>query len=269
MAAVSAAARTIAWIERRGVAPGRASLQGRLGRSGRDATRPSRPASALRDGEVHLDDDADPAARPDPRPAGRHGRGPQRGCRIDRTHASTGWPPRRRRGPIPWPAGASDDLVALLLEGHDAIPVLESLDQRGPARAAAARVGAGPVAGRSATPTTASPSTGTCGRRRPTPPSSPTGSRGPTSSCSARSSTTSARGTRATTPRSASSWSSASGTAHGPLAEPTSTCWPRIVRHHLLLPDVATRRDLTDDGDDRARWPRPSAPSGCSTCWTR
>ena len=32
--------------------------------------------------------------------------------------------------PDPWPAGASDDLVALLLEGHDAIPVLESLDQR-------------------------------------------------------------------------------------------------------------------------------------------
>lgn len=31
--------------------------------------------------------------------------------------------------PDPWPAGASDDLVALLLEGHRAIPVLESLDQ--------------------------------------------------------------------------------------------------------------------------------------------
>jgi [protein-PII] uridylyltransferase len=32
--------------------------------------------------------------------------------------------------PDPWPAGASDDLVALLLEGEAAIPVLESLDQR-------------------------------------------------------------------------------------------------------------------------------------------
>lgn len=32
--------------------------------------------------------------------------------------------------PNPWPAGASDDLVALLLEGEAAIPVLESLDQR-------------------------------------------------------------------------------------------------------------------------------------------
>lgn len=32
--------------------------------------------------------------------------------------------------PDPWPAGASDDLVALLLEGEAAIPVLEALDQR-------------------------------------------------------------------------------------------------------------------------------------------
>lgn len=32
--------------------------------------------------------------------------------------------------PEPWPAGASDDLVALLLEGEASIPVLESLDQR-------------------------------------------------------------------------------------------------------------------------------------------
>ena len=32
--------------------------------------------------------------------------------------------------PDPWPAGASDELVALLLEGHAAIPALESLDRR-------------------------------------------------------------------------------------------------------------------------------------------
>jgi [protein-PII] uridylyltransferase len=32
--------------------------------------------------------------------------------------------------PDPWPAGASDDLVALMLEGEAAIPVFESLDQR-------------------------------------------------------------------------------------------------------------------------------------------
>lgn len=32
--------------------------------------------------------------------------------------------------PDPWPAGASDDLVALLLEGEKAIPVLEAVDQR-------------------------------------------------------------------------------------------------------------------------------------------
>ena len=32
--------------------------------------------------------------------------------------------------PGTWPAGATDELVALLLEGHRAIPVLEALDQR-------------------------------------------------------------------------------------------------------------------------------------------
>ena len=46
---------------------------------------------------------------------------------------------------------------------------------------------------RSATPTTASPSTATCGRRPPTPPPSPAVSIGPISSCSERCSTTSAR----------------------------------------------------------------------------
>src|SRR6185436_4176665 len=30
--------------------------------------------------------------------------------------------------PSPWPAGAADDLVALLLTGHAAIPVFEALD---------------------------------------------------------------------------------------------------------------------------------------------
>jgi [protein-PII] uridylyltransferase len=33
--------------------------------------------------------------------------------------------------PSPWPVGAIDDFVGLLLTAHDAIPVLEALDQRG------------------------------------------------------------------------------------------------------------------------------------------
>jgi [protein-PII] uridylyltransferase len=33
--------------------------------------------------------------------------------------------------PSPWPAGAIDDLVGLLLTGRNAIAVLEALDQRG------------------------------------------------------------------------------------------------------------------------------------------
>src|SRR5690606_34716710 len=51
------------------------------------------------------------------------------GCRIGRGSLArladdvTGWPGA-------WPVGARDHLVALLLEGHRAIPVLETLDQR-------------------------------------------------------------------------------------------------------------------------------------------
>ncbi len=44
---------------------------------------------------------------------------------------STGWRARPPTFPAPWPAGAADDLAALLLAGEPAIPVLESLDQRG------------------------------------------------------------------------------------------------------------------------------------------
>ena len=85
------------------------------------------PGVCVVDGEVHLDDEVDVA---DPTlllrvatAAARHG------LRVDRTslnrlgEAAPVWPD-------PWPAGASDGLVALLLEGERAIPVLESLDQR-------------------------------------------------------------------------------------------------------------------------------------------
>ena len=96
-----------------------------------------------------------------------------------------------------------------------------------PVGALPARVGSGPQPARSATPTTASPSTGTCSRPRPTPPRSPTGSSGPTCWWSARCCTTSARAGPATTPRSAWSWSPRSAPAWAstpPTPRCSSTC---------------------------------------------
>jgi [protein-PII] uridylyltransferase len=86
------------------------------------------PGVVLRDGEVELAAGADPAADSTlvlqtaiaaARHEARIGR-----VTLDRLHdEAEGWSG-------PWPVGATDDLVALLLEGHRAIPVLESLDQR-------------------------------------------------------------------------------------------------------------------------------------------
>lgn len=85
------------------------------------------PGVQIINGEVHLGDDIDPAD--DPTLLLRLATAAARsGLRIDRVSlhrladASPIWPD-------PWPAGASDDLVALLLEGESAIPVFESLDQ--------------------------------------------------------------------------------------------------------------------------------------------
>ena len=89
---------------------------------------PLAPGVALINGEIHLADDVDPASDPTltlrvATAAARHA------ARIDRESLD-------RLGrfarvlPEPWPAGASDDLVAFLLEGERAIPVWETLDAR-------------------------------------------------------------------------------------------------------------------------------------------
>lgn len=85
------------------------------------------PGVQIINGEVHLGDDIDPAD--DPTLLLRLATVAARaGLRIDRVSLhrledqSPVWPD-------PWPAGASDDLVALLLEGESAIAVFESLDQ--------------------------------------------------------------------------------------------------------------------------------------------
>jgi [protein-PII] uridylyltransferase len=121
MASIAAAARTVAWISD--------EAWGRVGRATGGKPQQVAPGVVLLDGEVELADDADPAVDPTfvlriataaarhDAPIGRHS--------LDRLAATVPqWPQR-------WPAGAIAELVALLLEGHAAIPVLEALDQRG------------------------------------------------------------------------------------------------------------------------------------------
>lgn len=89
--------------------------------------RPLAPAVSLVDGEVHLADDADPTD--DPTLVLRLATAAARnGVRIDRDSLER-LGRFVRTWPSPWPAGASDDLVAFLLEGERAIPVWESLEQ--------------------------------------------------------------------------------------------------------------------------------------------
>lgn len=121
MADIAAAARTVAWIAD--------ETWGRLGRRVTGRFEAVAPGVLLVDGEVELDDDASPAS--DPRlvlrvaqAAARHDARIGRRCLDRLTDEMADWPDR-------WPAGAVDDLVALLLEGHRAIGVLEALDQRG------------------------------------------------------------------------------------------------------------------------------------------
>ncbi len=121
MADVAAAGRTIAWLCEenwgRAVAPAVS-----------EPDRAVAPGVVLRNGEVELAATADPSSDATlvlqtAVAAARHQ------CRIGRASLDRladeveGWPGT-------WPVGATDDLIALLLEGHRAIPVLESLDQR-------------------------------------------------------------------------------------------------------------------------------------------
>ncbi len=122
MAAIASAGRRVAWVAD--------EAWSRL-----DPPTPSRrqpiavaPGVQLHNGSIQLSDDASPATDPTlmlrvATAAARHS------VRIDRAsldrlgEETSVWPD-------PWPAGSSDDLVALLLEGERAIPVIESLDQR-------------------------------------------------------------------------------------------------------------------------------------------
>ena len=96
-------------------------------RTSRRAT-PLAPGVSLVNGEVHLADDADPTADPTLvfRVATAAAR---RKARIDRDSLDR-LGRFSRQWPSPWPVGASDDLVAFLLEGEHAVAVWEALEQR-------------------------------------------------------------------------------------------------------------------------------------------
>jgi len=123
MSAVSTAGRTVAWVGD--------ELWARVNASSakKQPDRALAPGVVLRHGEIHLDDTIDPATDPTLllRVAAAAARERTRIDRPTLDRLAQDCPPL----PSPWPAGAIDDLVGLLLAGRDAIPVLEALDQRG------------------------------------------------------------------------------------------------------------------------------------------
>ena len=123
MASLSSVGRTIAWVGD--------EVWARIEATRRKTSpdKPLAPGVILRNGEVHLDDSVDPTADPTLllRTATAAARHTARIDRITLDRLAQQCPSM----PSPWPAGAVDDLVGLLLCGHDAIPVLEALDQRG------------------------------------------------------------------------------------------------------------------------------------------
>ena len=121
MASVAAAGRRIAWIGD--------ETWGRVDRRTGGRRELLAPGVVLVDGEIELAAGTDPGADPTvvlqcAVAAAR------RSVRIDR-HTLDRLVDEVEPWSGNWPAGALAELVALLLEGHRAIPVLESLDQRG------------------------------------------------------------------------------------------------------------------------------------------
>jgi [protein-PII] uridylyltransferase len=125
MAAVAQAARTISWTSDEAWRRVASTVHGPRGREyGRD--HPVASGVVLRDGEVHLDASSDPAADPTlvlrvAAAAARHHTVIERGSLVRLARDTPLFP-------APWPPGAVDDFVSLLLAGRAALPVFEALD---------------------------------------------------------------------------------------------------------------------------------------------
>jgi [protein-PII] uridylyltransferase len=121
MADVSSAARTLSWqFDRAWLAVARAA-------TGPVKPRPLASGVTLRNGEVELGVDVSPER--DPTLMLQLALGAARSESPIATRALETLNERVPDWPQPWPTGAAEELVALLLEGPRAIPVLESLDQ--------------------------------------------------------------------------------------------------------------------------------------------
>ncbi|HEY8524885.1 MAG TPA: [protein-PII] uridylyltransferase [Acidimicrobiales bacterium] len=124
---VAVAARTIAWTSDDAWARIEASLAGPLGRIRRE--RKLAPGLVLRDGEVHITDDADVAG--DPALALRAAAAAARAqTQLDRSSLAR-LAAEAAAPPEPWPDEVRAAFVDLLLAGPPAIILLEALDQQG------------------------------------------------------------------------------------------------------------------------------------------
>jgi [protein-PII] uridylyltransferase len=127
MRSVSHAARTIAWTSDDAWARITSSLAGPLGRIRRE--RPLGGGLVLRDGEVHIADDVDLAAQPAV-PLRAAAAAAAHGTQLDRR--SLARLADEAPGPgAPWAPDVRAALVDLLLAGPPAILLLEALDQQG------------------------------------------------------------------------------------------------------------------------------------------
>ena len=151
--------------------------------------------------------------------------------------------------PLPAPVAAPPPArrsSACSAPGAGAVPGVGGARPGRPDRPAAPRVGArcAPPAAQPGPPLHRRPPPRRGGRRRP--PRSPAGSPAPTCCWSARCCTTSARAARRPH-RGRRRGRRRTLAPRARLRPPrTSTCSSTLVRHHLLLPDTATRRDLDD-----------------------
>ncbi len=127
MARVAEAARTIAWTSDDAWRRVRSGLTGPSGRSP-GGSRTVAPGVVLRDGEVHLDASADPD---DPDIALRVAlAAAQQNAAIERTTLER-LATETVEAPEPWPVTTRTLFIELLQSGRGAIPVIEALDQRG------------------------------------------------------------------------------------------------------------------------------------------